>query len=449
MKFKINNRFKSLFASLLLLGLVSTGPSMAAQQDSVATTETVAQADSSAVASEEATAVAGAETQEAAIDSTGSAASNVAGAFKSEAKPKDEGSKIDPQAYKNLTYYVLLFLVICTIVAIILKVQSVYELTRKTEGKFNPLANNNLQAALLFVFLVLFLAGVYYSYAVWGAWAYRPAATEHGKEVDTMFIITTVITTIVLVFVHILLFTFTYKYRMRKNAVAYYYAHNNTIELVWTLVPAVVLSVLVLFGFFTWRKITNIPEDLQKSAIQIEVLGEQFMWRVRYPGADGVIGKRDYKMTTGTNPYGIDFNDKAAWDDIDGADIVIPVNQSVRFHIKSKDIIHSFYIPDFRVQVNAVPGMTNYFQFTPTMTTEEMREKMNDPEYQFVMLCAKICGSAHYNMQKNVIVVTEAEYKEWLSKQNKYFNEAVQKEFQVTQAKEEATDADLATASLN
>src|SRR5690606_23788559 len=113
--------------------------------------------------------------------------------------------------------------------------------------------------------------------------------------------------------------------------------------------------------------------------------------------------------------YAIDYADKRSCDDIQGSDIVIPVNKSVRFHIISKDIIHSFYIPDFRVQINAVPGMTNYFQFTPTITTEEMREKMDDPKYNFVMLCNKICGSGHYNMQKNVVVVTEEEYKTWLS----------------------------------
>src|SRR5690606_14227183 len=145
-----------------------------------------------------------------------------------------------------------------------------------------------------------------------------------------------------------------------------------------------------------------------------------------------------------TNPYGIDFNDKASWDDIEATDIVIPVGKSVRFHIISKDIIHSFYIPDFRVQINAVPGMTNYFQFTPTVTTEEMRDRMNDPSYDYIMLCNKICGQGHFNMGKKVIVVTEAEYKDWLSKQSKYFTEDLQKEFA-----QNNTEVSLQTASLN
>jgi cytochrome c oxidase subunit 2 len=153
-------------------------------------------------------------------------------------------------------------------------------------------------------------------------------------------------------------------------------------------------------------------------------------------------------MTTPTNPYGIDFNDKNSWDDIQGSEIWLPVNKPVRFHIVSKDIIHSFYIPDFRVQINAVPGMTNYFQFTPTVTTEEMRDRLGDYNYDFVMLCNKICGSGHYNMQKKVVVVTEEKYKEWLAKQNKYFTEDLQKEFSGKTANVKK-DSVQVTASLN
>src|SRR5690606_32548099 len=222
------------------------------------------------------------------------------------------------------------------------------------------------------------LYGVYWSYVNHGDMAWRDAVTEHGKRIDTMFIITTVIITIVLVLIHILLFTFSYIYRMKLNKRAYYYPHNNTIEMIWTVIPAVVLTILVLFGFFTWRSITNVPEDLQKSAIQIEVMGEQFAWTVRYPGRGGECGPRNYRMTTSLNPYGIDFNNPASFDDLLGGEIVIPVNQPVRFHIISKDILHSFFIPDFRVQINAVPGMTTYFQFTPTVTTQEMRDRMDD-----------------------------------------------------------------------
>ncbi|MBD1420357.1 cytochrome c oxidase subunit II [Sphingobacterium chuzhouense] len=434
---------------LLAVGLLFSTPSFAFQQDSLAQDTAVSAATDTVEEGQVDTAAAGAVADTAATaEEGGAAAATTSGSSSSSSSATvvDEGPQIDPQVYKNLTYYILLFLIVCTVVAVVGKVLSIYELTRKMNGKYNPFANNTFQATLFIIFLVAFLAFVYYGYAVWGDWAWRAAVTEHGERIDTMFIITTVIITIVLVLVHILLLTFPYIYRMRKGTKAYYYPHNDTIEKIWTIVPAVVLTVLVLFGFFTWRSITNVPEDLQKSAIQVEVLGEQFQWQIRYPGNDGVIGKRNYKLTTPMNSYGIDFNDKHAWDDIQASDIVIPVNKSVRFHIISKDIIHSFYIPDFRVQINAVPGMTNYFQFTPTMTTEDMREKMNDPKYDFIMLCNKICGSGHYNMQKKVIVVTEEEYKEWLSTQNKYFTEDLQKEFAATNS---GDPKEFTTASLN
>lgn len=446
MKFKINNRFKSLFGGLLAINLLFAAPAFASVQDSTAATTAVEQtavtADSAATATDTTAAAATDTASVAAASTASSSVTPVASGTQKEEKV------IDPQVYKNLTYYILFFLVICAVVAVIGKVHSIYVLTKRVNGTYNPLANNTLQATLMLVFLIAFLGFVYYGYAVWGAWSWRPAVTEHGKEVDTMFIITTIIITVVLVLVHILLLVFSFIYRMRAKRKAYFYPHNDAIERLWTIVPAVVLTILVLFGFFTWRKITNIPEDLKKSALQVEVLGEQFQWTVRYPGADGKIGKRNYKLTTPLNGYGIDFNDKAAWDDVKGDMIVIPVNKPVRFHILSKDIIHSFYIPDFRVQINAVPGMTNYFQFTPTTTTEEMRDKMNDPQYDYVMLCAKICGEAHYNMQKTVKVVTEAEYAEWLSKQAKFYTEDIQKEFAELNGAEGKKKEDL-TASIN
>ncbi len=360
-----------------------------------------------------------------------------------------EESSIPDSAYKNFFFGVLLVVLAAAIIGIIGRVISIYALTTKMNGRFNPLAGNILQANLLLISLPIFLYGVYWSFANHGAMAWRDAVTEHGQRVDTMFIITTIICTVVLVIIHILLFTFSYKYRMRLTRKAYFYPHNNTIEKIWTIVPAIVLTVLVLFGFFTWRSITNVPEDLQKSAIQIEVLGEQFAWTVRYPGNDGEFGPRNYKLTTPMNPYGIDFANSASYDDVLGSEIVIPVGQAVRFHIMSKDILHSFYIPDFRVQINAVPGMTTYFQFTPTVTTEEMRERMDDPNYDFVMLCNKICGSSHFNMQKRVRVVTEEEYKEWLATQTFFFNEDVQKEFAAKEKQEDKAPKGELTAYNN
>lgn len=148
------------------------------------------------------------------------------------------------------------------------------------------------------------------------------------------------------------------------------------------------------------------------------------------------------------NPYGIDFSNSASFDDVLGSEIVLPVNKPVRFHIMSKDILHSFYIPDFRVQINAVPGMTTYFQFTPTVTTQDMRDRMDDQSYDFVMLCNKICGTSHFNMQKRVRVVTEEEYQAWLNEQTYFFNEEVQKEFANLHGQEEGSISDAKVTEM-
>jgi cytochrome c oxidase subunit 2 len=200
---------------------------------------------------------------------------------------------------------------------------------------------------------------------------------------------------------------------------------------VWTVIPAIVLTFLVLMGFLTWRSIFYKVEDPNNKPISIEVTSSQFQWDVRYPGADGVVGRKNYKLITGINGLGIDFNDKNSMDDQVADEIVLPVNKPVRFSLVSKDVVHSFYMPHFRVQLNTVPGMTSYFEFTPTITTAEMKAKTNDPSFKYLLLCAKICGTNHYNMQKAVRVVSEQEYKEWVAKQVPYLTNDLRKTFKL------------------
>ncbi len=430
---------------ICLLGLWTLGPLHAQETETAEAVEvvdtaatTVAASDTAAVA-----AAATADTDSAGATTASAPASPaVSTAAASTAAAADEG--IDPQVYKNFYYYVFLFVLVCVFVAVIGRILQIYELTRTMNGKSNEYYFNNLNATFFLISLIVGLYGVYWSYVNHGAMSFRAAATEHGAAIDVMFIVTTIIVTIVLVLTHIALFGFVFAYRARANRKAYFYPHNNTIEKVWTIVPATVLTILVLFGFFTWRAITNVPEDEVERALKIEVVGEQFMWTVRYPGFDGQIGPRNYKLTTPTNGVGIDFADQTSWDDQMASEIVLPVNQPVRFQITSKDALHSFYIPDFRVQMNAVPGMNTYFQFTPTITTQEMREKLDDYSYNFVMLCAKICGTNHFNMQRTVRVVSEEEYREWLAEQPYFLTEDLRKEFGIGQvADKEAADASL------
>ncbi len=360
------------------------------------------------------------------------------------AKPVDMGP-----IHKTAVFYVLLFLLLCLFIAIVGKALKVYELTRETQGKPEGINWNTINAVLFALFLIVGLYGVYWEYTVHGSMILPEAASEHGVKIDEMFNLTLIITTIVFIVTHIFLFVFAYVYRHNGNRKAYYYPHNNTIEKIWTIVPALVLTVLVLKGFLTWRSIFYKAEDANNRPISIEVTSSQFQWDVRYAGQDAIVGKKNYKLITAINALGIDFNDKNSIDDLVADEIVIPVNKPVRFILSSKDVIHSFYLPHFRVQLNTVPGMTSYFEFTPTITTEEMKAKTNDPKFNYVLLCSKICGTNHFNMQKNVRVVSEQEYKEWLAERTPYLTNDLRKAFNlpVVAEAEEAVAVDTAATT--
>jgi cytochrome c oxidase subunit 2 len=342
------------------------------------------------------------------------------------------------EAYRSGAYYLLMFFLLCIFIAIIGKILKVYEISHEMQGHKSKFDTRRINGVLLGIALFAGIYGVYWSYAVQGPMSIHESASVHGLDIDFMFKITLILTTIVFILTHIALFGFSFKYRGSENRKAYFYPHNNSLERIWTIIPAIVLTVLVLLGFFTWRGITNVSLEDQKKAINIEVTGEQFKWSLRYAGADNQIGTRNYKLTTPTNGLGIDFKDQKSWDDKLVSEIVIPVNKPVRITINSKDVLHSYYMPDFRVQMNAVPGMPTYFQFTPRLTTEQVRIERNNPEYDYVLLCAKICGAGHYNMQAKVRVVSEAEYATWIAKQALYYNDDVKKELQLVEKK--ATD---------
>ena len=346
-----------------------------------------------------------------------------------------EVAKDYSEAYRSGSYYLMMFLLLCIFIAIVGKILKVYEISREMQGQKSKFDSRRINGVLLGIALIVGIYGVYWSYSVQGPMSIHESASVHGLDIDYMFNITLILTTIVFILTHIALFGFSFQYRGSENRKAYFYPHNNSLERIWTIIPAIVLTVLVLLGFFTWRGITNVSPEDQKKAINIEVTGEQFKWSLRYAGADNQIGARNYKLTTPTNALGIDFKDQKSWDDKLVGEIVIPVNKPVRITVGSKDVLHSFYLPDFRAQINAVPGMPTYFQFTPRLTTAEVRVERNNPEYNYVLLCAKVCGAGHYNMQAKVTVVSEAEYATWLAKQALYYNDDVKKELQMVNKK--------------
>jgi len=343
--------------------------------------------------------------------------------------------------YKTAAFYTMLFLLLCLFIAIVGKTLKVYELTREAQDKPAGINWNTVNAVLFVLFLIVGLGGVYFEYTVHGNMILPDAASEHGKKIDQMFNITLILTTIVFIGTHIVLFLFSFIYKHSGKRKAYYYPHNNALERIWTIVPALVLTVLVLMGFLTWRSIFYKIEDPNNKPLSVEITSQQFLWTIRYPGADGVVGTKNYKLITGTNGLGMDFKDKNNLDDQSADELVIPVNKPVRLILTSKDVLHSFYMPHFRVQLNTVPGMTSYFEFTPTITTADMKIKVNDPSFKFLFFCSKICGSGHYNMQKAVRVVSQEEYNAWVVKQPKIINNDLRKQFNLPIVAEPATGA--------
>jgi len=333
-------------------------------------------------------------------------------------------------------YYVLLFLLLATIVGIVGKILRVYDLTSQIQGR-KPINWNSIMGIICILFLVAGLYGAYWEFTEQGTMSLPDAASIHGVKLDNMFMVTFIITVVVFILTQICLFGFAFLYRGSDKRKAYFYPHNNTIEKIWTVIPAIVLTVLVITGFFTWRTITN-SNDVKGDipAMDIDITGHQFAWEIRYPGKDGKLGAKDYKLTTGTNKIGLNFKDKYSMDDQVADTIVLPVNRPVRLNIMAQDVIHSVYMPHFRVQINAVPGLPTYFKFTPTITTTEMRAKVENPKFEYLLYCNKICGGGHYNMQKVVRVVSQAEYDAWVVAQKPYLNDALKKDLKMADTKQ-------------
>ncbi len=353
-----------------------------------------------------------------------------------------------PSVWLGVGYYTLLFLVLCFVVAIIGKILKVYDLSQQVQGK-KPLNWNNVMATICIIFLVVGLYGAYWSLTEQGSMNLGESASAHGVKIDQMFTTTTILTLIVFFITQILLFGFLFKYRNSEKRKAYFLPHNDTVEKVWTIAPAIVLTILVVFGFFTWQEITNSTDGKGESSINIDVTGKQFEWMIRYTGADNQLGTTNYKLVSASNTMGVDFKDKNAFDDLKADTMVIPVNKSIRLNIHAQDVIHSVYMPHFRLQLNAVPGLPTYFRFVPTITTQEMRNKTDNPKFEYTLYCNKICGASHYNMQKVVRVVTQAEYNEWIAKQKPYLTDQLRGELKLVSAENNNTSTNNRLALNN
>jgi cytochrome c oxidase subunit 2 len=267
------------------------------------------------------------------------------------------------------------------------------------------------------------------------------AASVHGKEVDELMWISMILIFIVQTITQGLLFYFSYKYSGKKGQVATYFSDNNKLEFIWSSIPAIVLAVLIFFGLYSWTDIMFVNEKVEKPIV-IEIYAQQFKWTARYSGEDNVLGKANVRLIDGINSLGVDLSDKNAQDDIVTDELHLPKGKRVIFKIRSQDVLHSMYMPHFRAQMNCVPGMTTRFHFVPTITTAEMKAKTNNEKFDYLLLCNKICGASHYNMQIKIVVDTPEEYDRWLAEKKTFAQQNAPKEEEAPKVDSLAAGAD-------
>lgn len=404
-----------------------------------------------------------------------------------------------------MTKLLIVVVVVLGILAIA-QLARVYELTSRLRGKreedISP-ADNRMNARLMWLFMVAYFGFIIWLLVRYGDRMLPVAASEHGAQTDALLNFNWVILFAAFVLTNVLLFHFSAKYVFSKDRKAHWYPHNNKLELIWTVIPAAVLAVIIIYGLNVWNQVTS---PASPDAVQVELYAKQFDWTARYPGEDGVLGATDFRLINGTNPLGIvtpesvdqrigelkqevaeleaalqgilpdskvdETRDRierlrrtesriinlrtmmeqdiaangtasvylAGADDIVTKDFYLPLRQEAKLLIRSRDVIHSAYIPHMRAQMNAVPGMTTTMKMVPTISTDSMRMVLNDAEFNYVLLCNKICGASHYNMQMPLVVTSAQDYEAWMKEQLK-------KPFQAAKTEEkESAPADVQAA---
>ena len=463
---------------------------------------------------------------------------------------------------------ITLLVVIAGVIALaqLAKVGQLTSLIRNKREEDISAADTRLNGGLFVAFMVAFYASFIWLIVRYGDYN-PPAASAHGESYDTLMNFNMYIIIAVFFLVNTALFMFANKYRQDPNRKAKFFAHDNRLELIWTVIPSIVLAVIIIYGLRTWNEMTG---DASEDALRVEVYSKQFDWTARYPGADGEFGLANYNLITPTNPLGIvtadgvagaleeiegqiealeselahergtllaqieevenelhsahqhshdhgnhdhDDHDDHGHDDhhglsperkamlearlhdlehmLEGPDVVVlsnaaveakedkihrlkrhrqrimevkpfdyeggvaaweagaddkimkgefhlPVGREVEFVFRSRDVIHSAYMPHFRAQMNTVPGVPTRFKMTPTITTDSMRTVLDDPDFDYVLLCNNVCGAAHFNMQMKVVVESEESYKNWIESQEEFLAD-----------KDAATESDARAEATN
>ena len=367
---------------------------------------------------------------------------------------------------------VLILIVGIIFIAQVVRVFELSNLIKNTKNEVGD-SSNHINGILLLISGIGLILFFFWQRAEWMGQTLQLSASEHGPVIDALWDTTMGLIIFVFLLLTPILFGIAFYFRGREDRKASYITHNNKLEFFWTAIPAVILLALISYGLNVWGKIVN--QDIS-DAMVIEVYAKQFGWTARYSGEDNVLGSANVRFVGGRNELGvITENTKeqqisaldekisklkteltstvsagkrslldqrieklikkkktlltyfittskeqlaAGEDDIIVKELHLPVGKKVLLKFRSQDVIHSAYLPHFRVQMNCVPGTTTQFAFTPTITTLDMKKELDDEAFEYVMLCNKICGNAHYNMQMRVVVETEEEYNNWLSSQS-------------------------------
>lgn len=366
-------------------------------------------------------------------------------------------------------------LFVLVLVLFLAQIIRVFEISSRINKNGNEVSDgsNNINGILLLLAGIGLIVFFFWQRAEWMDQTLQAPASEHGVMIDKLWDTTMGLIMFVFLLLTPMLFGIAYYFRGRKDRKASFITHNNKLEFFWTAIPAVTLLALISYGLNVWGKIVN--QDVS-DAIVIELYAKQFGWSARYAGEDNKLGSANVRYVGGRNELGvISKNTKesqikavdekidkllaeiensnnpaekklksarveklekkrktlltyfittseeqllAAEDDVVTKELHLPVGKKVLFKFRSQDIIHSAFLPHFRVQMNCVPGTTTQFAFTPSVTSNDMKKELDNELFEYVLLCNKICGNAHYNMQMKVVVESEENFNDWMDTQN-------------------------------
>ena len=250
------------------------------------------------------------------------------------------------------------------------------------------------------IFAIIIIASIIFHF--WSPWWWTPVASNWGNIDDTI-ILSFWVTGAVFVGVCLFMAYCVWRYRYRPDRRAEYEPENKKLEWRLTWLTSLGVAALLAPGLLVWNQFVTVP----KNAFNVEVVAYQWGWNYRLPGEDRILGKTDAKLVSYENPYGLNLNDPNGKDDIivQDADLHLQIDQPVKINLRSLDVIHNFYVPQFRAKMDTLPGIVSYYWFTPTKTGK------------YEILCAEFCGTGHYGMRGTVLVDEKKDYSNWLAQQ--------------------------------